>query len=102
VDVIGFLELLASDVGELGFGDEGLGFGADELLLEGDEFGGLGFFVFELLDLVLDLRECSLACDLDKSALNSSLTFCLCVLLGCTELSVLRICFNTLRLSSSP
>jgi hypothetical protein len=36
VDVIGFLELLARDVGELGFGDEGLRFGADELLLEGD------------------------------------------------------------------
>ena len=55
VDVVGFFELLARDVGELGFGDEGLGFGADELLLEGDEFGGFGFFVFELLDFVLDL-----------------------------------------------
>jgi hypothetical protein len=30
------------------------------------------------------------------------LTFCLWLRLGCTELSVLRICFNTLRLSSSP
>lgn len=39
VDVVGFLELLARDVGELGFGDEGLRFGADELLLEGDELG---------------------------------------------------------------
>ena len=55
VDVVGFFEFLARDVGELGFGDEGLGFGADELLLEGDEFGGFGFFVFELLDFVLDL-----------------------------------------------
>lgn len=55
VDVVGFFELLAGDVGELGFGDEGLGFGADELLLECDEFGGFGFFVFELLDLVLNL-----------------------------------------------
>jgi hypothetical protein len=55
VHVVGFFEFLARDVGELGFGDEGLGFGADELLLEGDEFGGLGFFVFELLDFVLDL-----------------------------------------------
>jgi hypothetical protein len=55
VDVVGLFELLARDVGELGFGDEGLGFGADELLLEGDELGGFGLFVLELLDLVLDL-----------------------------------------------
>jgi hypothetical protein len=55
VDVVGFLELLACDIGELGFGDEGLRFGADELLLEGYELGGFGLFVLELLDLVLDL-----------------------------------------------
>ena len=55
VQVVGFFEFLAGDVCELRFGDEGLGFGADELLLEGDEFGGLGLFVFEFLDLVLDL-----------------------------------------------
>lgn len=55
VDVVGFFELLAGDVGELGFGDEGLGFGADELLFECDELGGFGLFVFELLDFVLDL-----------------------------------------------
>ena len=61
VDVVGFFEFLARDVGELGFGDEGLGFGADELLLEGDELGGFGLFVFELLDLVLDLWTLSLA-----------------------------------------
>ena len=55
VEVEGFLELLAGDVGELGVGDKGLGFGADEFLLEGDEFGGFGFFVLEFLNLVLDL-----------------------------------------------
>lgn len=55
VQVVGFFEFLAGDVCELRFGDEGLGFGADELLLEGDEFGGFGFFVLEFLDLVLDL-----------------------------------------------
>jgi hypothetical protein len=59
VNVVGFFELLARDVGELGFGNEGLGFGADELLLEGDEFGGFGFFVLELLNLILDLEGCS-------------------------------------------
>lgn len=45
VEVVGLFELLAGDVGELGFGDEGLGFGADEFLLEGDELGGLWLLV---------------------------------------------------------
>ena len=61
VDVVGLFELLARNVGELGFGDERLGFGADELLFQGDEFGGFGFFVLELLDLILDLWIISLA-----------------------------------------
>lgn len=39
VDVVGFLEFLAGDVCELRFGDEGLGFGADELLLESYKLG---------------------------------------------------------------
>ena len=39
MDVIGFFELLTGDVGELGFGDERLGFGADKLLFEGNELG---------------------------------------------------------------
>jgi hypothetical protein len=55
VDVVSLLELLASDVGQLSLGDERLGFGADELLLESDELGGLGLLVLQLLDLVLDL-----------------------------------------------
>jgi hypothetical protein len=50
----GSLELLARDVGELGFGDEGLGFGADELLFKDDDLGAVGLFVFELGDLVGD------------------------------------------------
>lgn len=49
------LELLARDVGELGFGDEGLGLGADELLLEHHDLGGVGLLVLELGDLVGDL-----------------------------------------------
>jgi hypothetical protein len=55
MDVVGFLELLTCYVCELGFGYETLGFGADELLLKGYEFGGFGLFVLELLDFVLDL-----------------------------------------------
>ncbi len=52
---VGGLDLFARDVGELGFGDQGFGFGADELLLEDDDLGGVGFFVLELGDLVGDL-----------------------------------------------
>ena len=55
VDVVCLLELLAGDVGQLSLGDERLGFGADEFLLESDEFGGLGLLVLQLLDLILDL-----------------------------------------------
>lgn len=55
VNVVGFLELLAGDVGQLSFGDERLCFCADELLLEGDDLGGTWLLVFQLLDLVLDL-----------------------------------------------
>jgi hypothetical protein len=55
-EVVGFLELLSGDVGELSLGDEGLGFGADELLLEGDELGGFGFLLLELGNFVENLR----------------------------------------------
>lgn len=49
------LQLLAGDVGELGLSDEGLGLGADELLLENDDLGAVGLLVLELGDLVGDL-----------------------------------------------
>lgn len=39
-------EFLARNVAELGFGDEGLGFGADEFLFEDGELGRGGVFVF--------------------------------------------------------
>ena len=52
---VGGLELLAGDVGKLGFGNKGLGFSADELLFEDDNLGGIGLFVFELGNLVGDL-----------------------------------------------
>ena len=50
----GRLELLACDVGELGFGDKGFGFGADEFLFEDDDARAVGLFVLELGDLVGD------------------------------------------------
>ena len=52
---VGGLDLLAGDVGELGFGDQRLGFGTDELLLEDDDLGRVGLLVLELGDLVGDL-----------------------------------------------
>lgn len=51
----GSLELLAGDVAELGLGDERLGLGADELLLEDDDLGRVGLLVLELGNLVGDL-----------------------------------------------
>ena len=51
----GGLDFFARDVGELGFGDEGLGFGADEFLLEDDDARGLRVLVLQLGDLVGDL-----------------------------------------------
>lgn len=51
----GGLDLLAGDVGELRFGDQGLGFGADKLLLKDDNARRLRILVLELGDLVGDL-----------------------------------------------
>jgi len=48
------LELLAGDVGELGFGDKGLGFGTNQFLFEDDDARGVGVFVLELGNLVGD------------------------------------------------
>jgi len=55
VDVVGLLELLTGDVGQLGFGDKRLSFGTDELLLELNNLGRGWLLVFQLLDLVLNL-----------------------------------------------
>lgn len=49
------LQLLASNVGQLGFGDKGLGLGTDKLLLEDHNTRAVGFFVLELRNLVGDL-----------------------------------------------
>ena len=51
---VGGLDLFASYVGELGFGDEGLGFGADEFLFEDDDTRRVGLLVLKLGDLVHD------------------------------------------------
>ncbi len=51
----GCLELLAGDVGQLGFGNERLGFGTDKFLFEDHDTRAVGLFVFELSDLIGDL-----------------------------------------------
>lgn len=49
------LELLTSDVGKLGFGDQRLGLGTYELLLKDNNLGGVGLLVLQLSNLVGDL-----------------------------------------------
>jgi hypothetical protein len=49
------LELLTSDVGKLGFGDQRLGLGTYELLLKDNNLGGVGLLVLQLGNLVGDL-----------------------------------------------
>ena len=49
------LQLLAGDVGQLSFGDQGLGFGANEFLFQDDNARAVGFLVLELGNLVGDL-----------------------------------------------
>ena len=56
----GSLQLLTSDVGKLGLGDERLGLGTDKLLLKDDNLGAVGLLVLELSNLVGDLL---LACE---------------------------------------
>ena len=49
------LELLTGDVGQLSLSDERFCFSANKLLLKNDDTRAIGFFVFELSDLVGDL-----------------------------------------------
>jgi hypothetical protein len=51
----GCLDLLTSDVGQLGFCNERLGFGADQLLLKNDNLGRIGLLVLQLRNLIRDL-----------------------------------------------
>jgi len=62
VYVVGLLELLARNVGQLRFGDERLCLGAHKLLLELWELGGGRLLVLELLDLVGNLERLALSC----------------------------------------
>jgi hypothetical protein len=56
VDGVGFAELLARDVCELGFGNERLCLCSDKLLLELSNLGAGWLLVLELLQLIGDLR----------------------------------------------
>lgn len=110
VMVVSLLELLASlkesaeckdceelpyNVVELCFGHQALSFGADKLLLELDYLSTLRLLVLEFGNLVGNLKKTCL----EDSMLTGGLecTLALWSRLGCTELSVLRICFRIPR-----
>lgn len=57
----GGLDLLAGDIGQLRFGHQRLGLGANQLLLENNDARGVGILVLELGDVIGDLL---LACEL--------------------------------------
>jgi hypothetical protein len=57
VEVVSLLELLASDVGKLSLGDEGLCLCADKLLLKSDNLDRAGLLVLQLLDLIGNLES---------------------------------------------
>jgi len=52
--LVGFLQFLPGDVGQLGFCDKVFGFRADELLFESHDLGRSGVFVFEMSYLIGD------------------------------------------------
>lgn len=82
------LELLASDVGKLGFGDQGFGLSADKLLLEDNNLGGVGLLVLQLSNLVGNLL---LACMIVSFVQQLETVFDLRSRLGWTEASMLRM-----------
>ena len=49
------LQLLTSNVGQLGLSNQRLGLGSNELLLENNNLGAVGLLVLELSNLVGDL-----------------------------------------------
>ena len=83
------LDLLAGDVGKLGLSDQGLSLGADELLLENDDLGGVGLLVLELGDLVGDLLlACVSLCQTRSGCGGGGARVRLRSRLGCTEASM--------------
>lgn len=103
MDGVCLAEFLTSDVCELSFGDEGLGFCAYEFLFEGDDFGGGWFFVFQFCEFVGDLDYAVRISVQSKTwKVVGGQTFALWSLDGCTLVSVFLICFRTLLYSSKP
>jgi hypothetical protein len=93
----GSLELLAGDVGELGLGDERLGLGSNELLLENNNLGAVGLLVLELSNLISDLLlACERSCQ-QMSLVVRKLGKDIRSLLGWTEASMLRMLLMVTR-----
>ena len=55
MDVVGFFEFLARNIGKLCLGDQRLSFGADQFLLQLDDLGASRFLILEFLDFIGDL-----------------------------------------------
>jgi hypothetical protein len=95
---VGCLDLLAGNVGELSLGNEGLGFGADKLLLQDNNLGRVGLLVLELSNLIRDLlfAWCALAW-VNFNTFGGNGCCGLRSRLGWTEASMLRMLFMVIR-----
>lgn len=95
VVAVGRLDLLARDVGQLGLGDERLGLGTDELLLENDNLGRVWLLVLEAGDFVGNLLlPCLLSAEVAGRLRWGSGSRSL---LGCTDASMLRMLLMVTR-----
>lgn len=93
----GGLDLFAGDVGQLSLSDEGLGLGANQLLLQNDNSGRVGVLVLQLGDLIGDLLlACALIAISGSSAAGLASVY-LRSRLGCTEASMFRMLLMVTR-----
>lgn len=64
------LQLLTSNVGQLGLSNQRLGLGSNELLLENDNLGAVGLLVLELSNLVGDLLLACIVISFNPASVN--------------------------------
>lgn len=64
------LQLLTSNVGQLGLSNQRLGLGSNELLLENDNLGAVGLLVLELGNLVGDLLLACIVISFNPASVN--------------------------------
>lgn len=64
------LQLLTSNVGQLGLSNQRLGLGSNELLLENNNLGAVGLLVLELGNLVGDLLLACIVISFNPASVN--------------------------------